>query len=103
MERVHELHAAHAAVAAAIARREAPPQVPAPIDVDRLDAPSRQLTADPPLDDPWAERGVVEILRTRALIAEITLSLIRLRDLVAEKSASSAEPERASAVAAATS
>ncbi len=103
VERVHELHAAHAAVAAAIARREAPPPVRAPIDVDHLDASSRQLTAHPPLDDPWAERGVVEILRTRALIAEITLSLIRLRDLVAEKTASSAEPERAGAVAAATS
>jgi hypothetical protein len=75
----------------------------APIDVDHLDAPSRQLTAHPPLDDPWAERGVVEILRTRALIAEITISLIRLRDLVAEKTASSAEPERAGASAAATS
>jgi hypothetical protein len=102
VDRVHELHAAHAAVAAAIARREAPPPVRAPIEVDRLDARSRELAAHPPLDDPWAERGVVEILRTRALIAEITLSLIRLRDLVAEKMASSAEPEREGAVAAAT-
>jgi uncharacterized membrane protein YccC len=102
VERVHELHAAHSAVAAAIARREAPPPVRAPIEVDRLDARSRELAAHPPLDDPWAERGVVEILRTRALIAEITLSLIRLRDLVAEKMASSAEPEREGAVAAAT-
>jgi uncharacterized membrane protein YccC len=103
VERVDELHVAHAAVAAAIARREAPPPVRAPIDVDRLDAQSRELAAHPPLDDPWAERGVVEILRTRALIAEITLSLIRLRDLVAEKTASSAEPERAGASAAAAS
>ena len=56
-----------------------------PIDVDRLDRQSRELAAHPPQDDPWAERGVVEVLRTRALIAEITLSLTRLRDLVAEQ------------------
>ena len=31
-------------------------------------------------------RGVVDLLRTRALIAEITLSLTRLRDLVVEQS-----------------
>jgi uncharacterized membrane protein YccC len=88
VERVHELHAAHTAVAAAIARREPPPPVRAPIDVDRLDPRSRELAAHPPVDDPWAERGVVEILRTRALVAEITISLIRLRDLVGAKAAS---------------
>src|SRR5205807_6242406 len=103
VERVHELHAAHTAVAAAIARHRPPPPVRAPIDVDRLDPQSRELAAHPPLDDPWAERGVVEILRTRALIAEITLSLIRLRDLVAVKMASSAEPEQAGPGAPATS
>ena len=103
VERVHELQAAHTAVAAAIARREPPPPVPSPIDVDRLDAQSRELAAHAPLDDPWAARGVIEILRTRALIAEITVSLTRLCDLVAEKSGSSAGPERAGAVAAATS
>ena len=85
VERVHELHAAHTAVAAAIGRRERPPPVRTPIDVDRLDRQSRELAAHPPQDDPWAERGVVEVLRTRALIAEITLSLTRLRDLVAEE------------------
>ena len=86
VDRVHELHAAHTAVAAAIGRREPPPPVRTPIDVDRLDRQSRELAAHPPQDDPWAERGVVEVLRTRALIAEITLSLTRLRDLVAEQS-----------------
>ena len=85
VERVHELDAAHTAVAAAIARREPPPPVRTPIDVDRLDRQSRELAAHPPVDDPWAERGVVDILRTRALIAEITMSLTRLRDLVAEQ------------------
>jgi uncharacterized membrane protein YccC len=85
VDRVHELHAAHTAVAAAIGRREPPPPVRTPIDVDRLDPQSRELAAHPPQDDPWAERGVVEVLRTRALIAEITLSLTRLRDLVAEQ------------------
>jgi hypothetical protein len=102
VERVHELHAAHTAVAAAIGRGEPPPPVRAPIDVDRLDAQSRELASHPPLDDPWAERGVVELLRTRALIAEITASLTRLRDLVAERTGAPAEPERAAAVAAAT-
>ena len=83
-KRVQELDAAHAAVAAAISRREQPPPVRAPIDVERLDPQSRQLAADPPVDDPWAARGVVDILRTRALVAEITISLIRLRDLVSD-------------------
>jgi hypothetical protein len=55
--------------------------VHAPLDVERLDPQSRHLAAHPPVDDPWADRGVVDILRTRALIAEITGSLIRLRDL----------------------
>jgi hypothetical protein len=76
--------------------------VRAPIDVDRLDPQSRELAAHPPLDDPWAERGVVEILRTRALIAEIMVSLTRLRDLVSAKAAPAAVPERAKAVAPAT-
>ena len=97
VERVHQLQAAHTAVAAAIARREPPPPVHAPIEVDCLDAQTRELAAHAPLDDPWAARGMVEILRTRALIAEITVSLNRLCDLVAERSGSSAEPERASA------
>ena len=88
VDHVHELHAAHTAVAAAIGRRQPPPAVRTPIDVDRLDRQSRALAAHPPQDDPWAERGVVEVLRTRALIAEITLSLTRLRDLVAEQTAS---------------
>jgi hypothetical protein len=81
MQRVHELDAAHTAVADAIARRGPPPPVHAPLDVERLDPQSRHLAAHPPVDDPWADRGVVDILRTRALIAEITGSLIRLRDL----------------------
>jgi uncharacterized membrane protein YccC len=102
-ERVQELQAAHTAVAASIARHEPPPLVPASIDVDRLDVLSRELAAHTPLDDPWAERGVVEILRTRALIAEANISLTRLRDLVAEKMGSAVEPERASAFVAATS
>jgi len=88
VDRVHELHAAHTTASAAIGRREPPPAVRTPIDVDRLDRQSRALAAHPPQDDPWAERGVVEVLRTRALIAEITLSLTRLRDLVAEQTAS---------------
>ena len=88
LERAHELDAAHTAVAAAIARREPPPPVRTPIDVERLDAHSRELAAHFPVDDPWAARGVVDILRTRALIAEITISLIGLRDLVAEQSGS---------------
>jgi uncharacterized membrane protein YccC len=84
VERLQDLRAAHAAVAAAIARRERPPPVPTPIDVDHLDAPSRELAATP-LDDPWAERGVVQILRIRASIAEVMVSLTRLRNLVAEQ------------------
>ena len=79
-ERLHELGAAHTAVATAIAQREPPPPVREPIDIERLDQPSRELAARPPVDDPWAARGVVDILRTRALIAEITISLIGLRD-----------------------
>ena len=82
VERVHELDAAHTAVAAAIARREPPPPVRAPIDVERLDRRSRELAAHPPVDDPWAARGVVDILRTRALIAEIRISLMGLRNAV---------------------
>jgi hypothetical protein len=34
------------------------------------------------VDDPWDARGVVDILRTRALIAEIRISLMGLRDAV---------------------
>jgi hypothetical protein len=70
-----------------------------PIDVDRLDARSRALAAQPPVDDAWAERGVVEVLRTRALIAEMTASVGRLRDLVAERAAEAPEPERPRALA----
>lgn len=88
VERVHDLHASHREVAAAIARSEPMPPMPAPSDVEHLDVRSRALVANPPLDDPWAVRGVAEILRTRALIAEVTLSLNRLRDLVAEKTGS---------------
>ena len=88
VDRVDELHAAHTAVADVIGRREPPPPMRTPIDVDRLDRQSRALAAHPPQDDPWAERGVVEVLRTRALIAEITLSLTRLGALVAEQTAS---------------
>ena len=94
-ERVHELDAAHAAVAAAISRREPPPPVRAPINVERLDPQSRQLVANPPVDDPWAARGVVDILRTRALLAEITISLIGMRDLVSGLEGPSPEPNRA--------
>jgi hypothetical protein len=103
LERVRELAAAHTVVADAIARRERPPPVRMPIDIERLDPQSSELAADPPVGDRWAERGLVDILRTRALIAEITISLIRLRDLVAESPGSSPEPERASAIAAMTS
>jgi uncharacterized membrane protein YccC len=92
-KRVNELDAAHAAVAAAIARREPPPPVRAPIDIERLGPESRQLAAHPPVDDPWAARGVVDILRTRALVAEITISLIGLRDLVADHEGYPAEPK----------
>jgi len=50
---------------------------------------ARQAVAPPPPEAAdVVERGVVEVLRTRALIAEITLSLTRLRDLVAERTAS---------------
>jgi uncharacterized membrane protein YccC len=103
LERVAELAAAHIAVADAIARRESPPPVREPIDIERLEPQSSELAAHPPVDDRWAERGVVDILRTRALIAEITVSLSRLRDLVADMTGSAAAPERAGAVAAATS
>jgi hypothetical protein len=89
-------------VADAIARRQPPPHIREPIDIERLEPQSSELTAHPPVDDRWAERGVVDILRTRALIAEITLSLTRLCDLVADKTGSPAKPEPG-AVAAATS
>jgi hypothetical protein len=97
---VHEVHDGHTAVAAAIGRGEPPPPVRTPIDVDHLDAISRELVAQPQRADPWAERGVVEILRTRALIAEITFSLVRVRDLVAARAATSPQPESTAAVAA---
>jgi hypothetical protein len=103
VRRVDELAAAHAAVAEAIAGRESPPTVRSPIDVERLDVPSRELVAHSFVDDRWAARGVVDILRTRALVAEITISLLRLRDLVAERTGTSTEPERARVVAPATS
>jgi uncharacterized membrane protein YccC len=103
VRRVDELAAAHAAVADAIAGRESPPAVRSPIDVERLDVPSRELIAHSFVDDRWAARGVVDILRTRALVAEITISLLRLRDLVAERTGTSTEPERARVVAPATS
>jgi hypothetical protein len=102
LERVRELAAAHTEVADAIAGRESPPLVRAPLDVERLDLRSSALVAHPPVDDRWALRGVVDTLRTRALIAEITISLLQLRDLVAERTATSARPQRAGAVAAAT-
>lgn len=70
------------AVRAAIAQREPPPQVRAPTSVEYLDQWSRELAAHPPVDDPWAARGVVDILRTRALIAEIRISLVGLRNAV---------------------
>jgi len=83
MERVQELGTAHAQVATAIAERTPPPPpVPDPIDIEFLDSVSRELAAHPPVDDPWAARGVVDILRTRALIAEITISLAGLRNAV---------------------
>jgi uncharacterized membrane protein YccC len=80
--RVHALDAAHTAVAAAIARGEPPPPVPAPTDIALLDPQSRRLAAHTDMDDPWLAWGMVDLLRTRALIAEITISLIGLRDLV---------------------
>ena len=91
VEHLHDLRTAHTALAAAIARREPPPPLGAPFDVDRLDAESRQLVATR-LDDPWAERWVVQILRIRASIAELMVSLSRLRDLVAEQMGSSPNP-----------
>ena len=91
-KRVHELDAAHTAVAAAISRREQPPPVREPINVERLDPQSRQLATHPPVGDPWAVRGVVDILRTRALVAEITISLTRLRNLVSDLEGPAAEP-----------
>jgi uncharacterized membrane protein YccC len=103
LERVRELAAAHTAVADAIAGGGSPPPVHAPIDVERLDLCSSELVARSPVDDRWALRGVVDTLRTRALIAEITISLLQLRELVADRTASSPRPERAGAVAAATS
>jgi hypothetical protein len=77
---VNQLGAAHIAVAGAIAQREPPPPVRPPTSVERLDRWSRELAAHPPVDDPWAARGVVDILRTRALIAEIRISLMGLRN-----------------------
>lgn len=105
VKRVQELDADHTAVAAAIARREAPPPVREPIDVERLGPHSRELALMPPMSDPWAARGVVDILRTRALVAEITISLIRLRDGISNAEIplnEPAEPEGAGPVAAAT-
>src|SRR5881275_3331473 len=81
MERVHGFDSSHSAVAAAIARGEPPPTVPAPTDIELLDPQSRQLAAHTDMDDPWVAWGMVDLLRTRALIAEITISLIGLRDL----------------------
>ena len=46
-KRVQELDAAHTAVAAAISRREQPPPVRAPIDVERLDPQSRRARGTP--------------------------------------------------------
>ena len=63
-----------------------------PMDLERLDERSRELAANFPADDPWAARGVVDILRTRALIAEITISLIGLRDAVSGLWDPTAEP-----------
>jgi uncharacterized membrane protein YccC len=103
LERVRELAAAHTAVADAIARREPRSPVREPIEIERLDPQSSELVAHPPVGDRWAERGVVDILRTRALIAEITVSLTTLCDLVAEMTGSPAEPGRAGAITAATS
>jgi uncharacterized membrane protein YccC len=82
VERVNELGAAHTAVATAIAQGEPPPPVRPPTSVEHLDEWSRELAAHPPVDDPWAARGVVDILRTRALIAEIRISLMGLRNAV---------------------
>ena len=99
---MRELADAHSAVADAIAGLEAPPPVREPIELERLGRRATELVATSPVDDRWAARGVVDLLRTRALIAEITISLVRMRDLVAERTDSSAEPKPAGAVAAAT-
>jgi hypothetical protein len=85
VERVNQLGAAHIAVAGAIAQREPPPPVRPPTSVERLDRWSRELAAHPPVDDPWAARGVVDILRTRALIAEIRISLMGLRNAFSDR------------------
>jgi hypothetical protein len=79
---VNGFDAAHTAVATAIARGRPPPPVPAPTDIALLDPKSRRLAAHTDMDDPWLAWGMVDLLRTRALIAEITISLIGLRDLV---------------------
>jgi uncharacterized membrane protein YccC len=102
LRRVHELADAHIAVADAIEGSEAPPPVRAPIDFEQLGRRATELVARSSFDDRWAQRGVIDLLRTRALIAEITISLLRMRDLVAERVGASAEPERTGAVAAAT-
>ena len=102
LRRVRELADAHSAVADAIAGLEAPPPVREPIELERLGRRATELVAHSPVDDRWAARGVVDLLRTRALIAEITISLVRMRDLVAERTDSSAQPKPAGAVAAAT-
>ncbi|HEY1590399.1 MAG TPA: FUSC family protein [Solirubrobacteraceae bacterium] len=103
LRRIGELADAHTAVADAIEGSEAPPPVRAPIELERLGRRATDLVARSAVDDRWAARGVVDILRTRALIAEITISLLRMRELVAERTGSSAEPKPAGAVAAATS
>jgi hypothetical protein len=102
LERVRELSAAHTAFADAIAGGKSPPPVRASIDVERLGRRATELVALSAVDDRWAARGVVDILRTRALIAEITISLLRIRDLVVDHGAASPEPKPAGAVAAAT-
>jgi hypothetical protein len=102
LRRAHELADGHTAVADAIATATAPPPVRAPIELERLGRRATELVEHSAVDDRWAARGVVDILRTRALIAEITISLVRMRDLVAERTGPSAEPEPAGAVAAAT-
>jgi hypothetical protein len=102
LRRAHELADGHTAVADAIATATAPPPVRAPIELERLGRRATELVEHSAVDDRWAARGVVDILRTRALIAEITISLVRMRELVAERTGPSAEPEPAGAVAAAT-
>ena len=103
LRRIEELADAHTAVADAIEGSKAPPPVRAPIELERLGRRATDLVARSAVDDRWAARGVVDILRTRALIAEITISLLRMRELVAERTDSSTEPKPAGAVAAATS